>query len=88
LASVAVRLKDHSGIPNRRVRSAPTHSASSLGIIVVIPPSSPIRRCTASTVARREWPAIAGVTEGEVDVGVAVDVRDAVAVRLGRGRAG
>ena len=42
-ASVAVRLNDHSGTPNRRVSSAATHSASVLGIIVVIPPSTASR---------------------------------------------
>ena len=54
LASVAVRLNDHSGMPNLRVSSAATHSASRLGIIVVMPPSSPMRRWTAATVAAGE----------------------------------
>ena len=58
LASVAVRLNDQSGIPKRRDRSAATHSASRLGIIVVMPPSRPMRSWTAATVAAGEWPAI------------------------------
>ena len=61
-ASVALRLYDHSGSPNRRDSSAATHSASALGIIVVIPPSTPMRCVTASTVAAGECPAIAPVS--------------------------
>ncbi|MEI2641076.1 MAG: hypothetical protein V9G10_01750 [Candidatus Nanopelagicales bacterium] len=57
-----MRLNDHSGRPNRRVRSAATHSASSLGIIVVIPPRSPILRWTAFTVACGECPAMEPVS--------------------------
>ena len=62
LASVAESVKLHSGIPKRRVSSAPTHWASAVGSIVVMPPRSPIRRATASTVARGECPAIAPVS--------------------------
>ncbi len=62
LASVAERVKLHSGIPNRRVSSSPTHCASSLGSIVVTPPSSPIRRATAAVVGAGECPAIAPVS--------------------------
>ena len=61
-ASVAVRLRDHSGMPKRRVSSAPTHSASRLGIIVVMPPSAPMRSVTAATVGAGECPAIAAVS--------------------------
>ena len=65
LASVAVRLNDHSGRPKRRVRSAATHSASGVGIIVAIPPSTPMRCCTAATVAAGECPAIEAVSPRE-----------------------
>ena len=61
-ASVAVSVNDHSGRPNLRASSAPTHSAPSVGSIVVTPPRSPIRWATASTVARGLWPAIAPVS--------------------------
>ena len=75
--------------PNRRVSSAPTHSASSVGSIVVMPPSVAMRSCTARDGGRgRVTGHRAGVAEREVDVGVAVDVGDPVAVRLGEGRAG
>ena len=40
LASVAVRLKLHSGTPKRRASSAPTQAASSVGSIAVAPPAS------------------------------------------------
>jgi hypothetical protein len=59
-ASVAVSVNDHSGSPNRRASSAPTHSASAVGSIVVIPWAS--RSVTASTVARGLCPAIAPVS--------------------------
>ena len=81
-ASVAESVNDHSSMPNRRVSSEPTHCASSVGSIVVIPPSSPILRVTAATVGQGVPGHGAGVAEGEVDVGVAVDIGDAVALGL------
>ena len=61
-ASVAESVKDHRGSPKRRASSAPTHSASAVGSIVVIPPRSRIRAVTASTVAPGLCPAIAPVS--------------------------
>ena len=53
LASVAVSVNDHSGTPKRRVSSAPTQAASSVGIITVTPPLSTSWCCTAATVGVR-----------------------------------
>ena len=61
-ASVAVSVKDHCGTPKRPASSAATVSASSVGIIVVMPPSSAMRCCTARTVGPGEWPAMAPVS--------------------------
>ena len=62
LASVAVSEKLQRSSPNRRVSSAPTHSASSVGSIVVMPPWVAMRCCMAATVASGECPAIAPVS--------------------------
>jgi hypothetical protein len=59
-ASVAVSANCQRGSPNRRESSSPTHSASSLGSISVIPRAT--RSCTARTVASGEWPVIAPVS--------------------------
>ena len=82
-ASVAVSANCQYGRPKRRRSSPATQVESSVGIIVVTPPSSPMRRATARTVGSGR---VAGhrarVAEREVDVLVAVDVDDAGAVRL------
>jgi len=62
LASVAVSENDQRGRPNRPASSPATHAASSVGSIVVIPPTSSSCRRTAATVAGGEWPAIAPVS--------------------------
>jgi hypothetical protein len=62
LASVAVSVKLHAGTPKRLLSWSPTTAASSVGSIVVAPPSSPSRRVTASTTGVGEWPAIAPVS--------------------------
>jgi len=54
LASVAVSEKLQRARPKRRVSPTPNHSASSVGGIVVAPPSSAKRRWTASATAARE----------------------------------
>ena len=75
LASVAVSANDQHGIPNRRVSSAATHSASSVGSIVVMPPARPMRACDRVDHRGRRVPGHRpGVAEAEVDVLVAVDV--------------
>ena len=61
-ASVAVSANCQNGNPKRRRSSPATHVESSVGIIVVTPPSSPIRRATARTVAAGEWPGIEPVS--------------------------
>ncbi len=53
-ASVAVSEKLQYGKPNRRASSDPTQAASSVGIIAVSPPSSSMRRRTASTTGPGE----------------------------------
>ena len=54
LASVAVSENVHLSIPKRRDSSSATQIASSVGSIVVTPPRSPMRCCTAATVASGE----------------------------------
>ena len=70
-ASVAVSVNCHDGSPNRRVSSSPTHAASSVGSIVVMP-----RRSCRSTAAITGAGTVAGhgarVAEAQVDVVVAV----------------
>ncbi len=60
LASVAVSVNCQWRGPKRRVSSAPSGPASSLGSIVVIPRA--IRADAAATVGAGEWPAIAPVS--------------------------
>ena len=62
LASVAVSVKLQAGTPKRRASSAPAIAASSVGSMVVAPPSSDSRRVTASTTGAGEWPPIAPVS--------------------------
>ena len=62
LASVADSVKDHWSSEKRRASSAPTHSASSLGSIVVTPPRRPARSASAATRGSGECPAIAPVS--------------------------
>lgn len=81
LASVAVSEKLQRARPKRRVSSAPTHSASSVGSIAVAPPSSANRLRTASATTAGEWRPSHPCLRGEVDVLVAVDVGDAGATR-------
>ena len=57
-ASVAVSANCQYGSPKRRASSAPTHAASSVGSIVVMPSIWPIARIVGSG----EWPAIAPVS--------------------------
>ena len=79
-ASVADSEKDQIGRPKRRLSSAPTHSASAFGNIVVMPPSTgdPLlhRRDGGGRGVAGHG---AGVSEGEVDVLVPVDVGDPAA---------
>ena len=66
---------DQRGKPKRRLSSTPTHSASSVGSIAVMPPRSTARDRIARSTAGGACPAIAtDVGQGEVGVGVAVDV--------------
>ena len=58
LASVAVRVKSQRASPKRRVSSSPTHAASSVGSIVVIPRGAR----SASSTGGGECPAIAPVS--------------------------
>ena len=58
LASVAVSENCHRGRPKRRPSSSPTHAASSVGSIVVMP----ARSRSAAIVASGECPAIAPVS--------------------------
>jgi hypothetical protein len=58
LASVAVRVNSQRASPKRRVSSSPTHAASSVGSIVVIPRDA----CKASSTGAGAWPAIAPVS--------------------------
>ena len=69
-ASVAVSVKLHRLAPNLLVSSAATHAASSVGSIVVSPPSSVMRRVMAATVAAGECPAIAPVSPRQKSVSV------------------
>jgi hypothetical protein len=57
-ASVAVRENCQKGTPKRRASSPPTHAASSVGSMVVMPATSWI----AAIVASGECPAIAPVS--------------------------
>lgn len=81
------RVNDHREGPKRRVSSAATHEAFSVGIIAVRPPCPSIRRRIAATTGSGECPAIApvsrspGVAEREVDVLVAVDIDHAGSAR-------
>ncbi len=61
-ASVAVSVKLQRVTPNRRVSSAATQAASSVGSIVVAPPASPKRRVSAACTATGECPAMAPVS--------------------------
>ncbi len=60
LASVALRVNCQAGRPKRRCSSAPTHSASSVGSIVLVPVRD--RSATAAATAGGECPAIAAVS--------------------------
>ena len=60
LASVAVSANCQASSPNRRTSSLPTHAASSVGIIPVVPRR--IWRSTARAVGSGAWPAIAPVS--------------------------
>ena len=62
LASVAVSANCQYGRPKRRRSSSATQIESSVGIIVVTPPSSPMRRATARTVGSGECPGIEPVS--------------------------
>ena len=58
LASVAVSENCQYGTPKRRASSTPTHSASSVGSITVMP----ARSRSAAIAGSGEWPAIAPVS--------------------------
>ena len=60
LASVAVSANCHDGSPKRRCISCPTHSASSLGSISVIPRGA--CAAIARSVGSGAWPVIAPVS--------------------------
>jgi hypothetical protein len=60
LASVAVRANCQYGRPKRLAISSPTHSASSLGSMSVIPRAA--CPAIARTVGSGEWPVIAPVS--------------------------